>query len=260
MKRRNFLGSMGAITAPAALATHLDNTSLAARQNDHDLRESDEPRVFIFDDGRHAADLYCYEPPITPADHASIVDQLAGSGADALVYMAGVEAGSVLYNSKVTQLWGDVVKQWTHYVWYRAGRILRQLIAEGHDPLKIICDRCHEIGILMIASSWVSVHGGNRKEHEGLGRWTAFTLDNPQFQVGHDPDPRAKGINESRFNFLHAEVRNERFRLFEELLSDYATDGVELNLTSEMPFCRFKEVGQVGAGHDRMAARLATGC
>ena len=48
--------------------------------------------------------------------------------------------------------------------------------------------------ILMIASGWVSLHGGTREKLEGLGRSTAFTMDNPQFQVGDDPDPRAKGI------------------------------------------------------------------
>ena len=245
MKRRKFLGTVGAIAAPTALSTQLNNPSFSQQQDGQPEPAAADPRVFIFDDGRHAADLYSFEPPITPAEHASIVDQLAGSGADALVYMAGVEAGSVLYDSKVAALWGDTVKKWTHYVWYRAGRILNQLIADGHDPLKIICDRCHEVGILMIASSWVSLHGGNRKEHEGLGRWTAFTLDNPQFQVGEDPDPRAKGVNQHRFNFLHAEVRKERFQLFQELLSDYETDGIELNLTSAMPFCRFSEVQQL---------------
>ena len=151
----------------------------------------------------------------------------------------------MLYDSKVAQLWGEEVKQWTHYVWYRAGRILRQLIDQGHDPLKILCDRCHETGILMIASAWVSLQGGNRTQHEGLGRWGAFAMDNPQFQVGNDPDPRAKGILKTRFNFLHEEVRKERFRLFEELLAQYETDGIELNLTTTMPFCQFGQASQL---------------
>ena len=231
--------------APGALATPFVSESVAGPTLSKDPELPGEPRVFFFDDGRHAADLYHFQPPVTPAAHAYIVDQLASSGVDALVYFAGVEGGTVLYDSKVAQLWGAEVKQWTHYVWYRAGRILKQLIKDGHDPLKVLVDRCHETGILMIASNWVSLQGGTRKDNEGLGRWSAFAMDNPQFHVGEDPDPRAKDIRKSRFSFLHPQVREERFRVFEELLSRYETDGIELNLTSSMPFCRFDQADEL---------------
>ncbi len=244
MKRRHFLRTMGAM-APGALAAPFASQSAAGPTLSKDPERPGEPRVFFFDDGRHAADLYCFEPPVSPADHAYIVDQLASSGVDALVYFAGVEGGTVLYDSKVAQLWGAEVKQWTHYVWYRAGRILRQLIEEGHDPLKILVDRCHQTGILMIASAWVSLQGGTRENNEGLGRWSAFAMDNPQFHVGEDPDPRAKDIDKARFNFLHPQVREERFRVFEELLSRYETDGIELHLTWSMPFCRFDQAAEL---------------
>ena len=183
------------------------------------------------------------------------MDQLAGSGADTLVYFAGTEGGTVLYDSQVCQLWGDEVKKWTHYVWYRAAKILRQLIRDGHDPLKILCDRCRETGLFLIASAWVCVQGGTREKNEGLGRKSAFAMDNPQFQVGEDPDPRAPdalgfadgsvGPVRDRFNFLHPEVRRERFLLFKELLTRYETDGIELNLTWGMPFCRFDQVAEL---------------
>ncbi len=244
MKRRHFLTTMGAM-APGALATPFVSPSVADPTPSKNPEVTGEPRVFVFDDGRHAADLYCFEPPVSPADHAYIVDQIASSGADALVYFAGVEGGTVLYDSKVAQLWGAEVKQWTHYVWYRAGRSLRQLIDEGHDPLKILVDRCHQTGILMIASAWVSLQGGTREDNEGLGRWAAFAMDNPQFHVGEDPDPRAQDIDKARFNFLHPEVREERFRVFEELISRYETDGVELHLTWSMPFCRLDQVAEL---------------
>ena len=243
MKRRNFLKTVGA-GAPATLAA--TGGSVKAKTPPHrGPAQRKEPRIFLFDDGRHAADLYAFEPPVTPDNHAAIVDQLASSGADTFVYFATVEGGTALYPSQVCQLWGTETKKWTHYVWYRAGKILRQLIDEGHDPLKIMCDRCHETGLFMIASSWVSLQGGTREEDEGLGRVSAFAMDNPQFHVGKDPDPRAKGIRKSRFNFLHAEVRQERLRLFEELLSKYETDGVDLNLTWSMPFCRFDQVSEL---------------
>lgn len=203
------------------------------------------PRVFLFNDGRHVGGLDSFEPPITPEDHGSIADQLAGSGVDALVLFAAGAHGTVLYPSRVADLWGATVQRWGHYVWGRTARVLRQLIADGHDPLKLLCDRCHHHGIRLIPSTWISLHSGNRQTHQNLGRWSAFTLDNPQFQVGEDPDPRAGGLLKTRFSFLHAEVREERFRLLSEMLSDYETDGVELNLTSAMPYCRFGEVDRL---------------
>lgn len=244
MKRRHFLKTMSSF-APGVFSVPLAGSSNLKSYNQTEFYTPQEPRVFMFDDGRHAGGLYQMEPPLTPADHTYNVDQLANSGVDTLVYFAGVEGGTVLYDSKVAELWGTVVKKWTHYVWYRAGRVLRQLIDDGHDPLKLLCDRCHETGILMLASAWVSLHGGTRAEQEGLGRWSSFALDNPQFHVGPDPDPRAKGILTSRFSFMHTEVREERFRVFKEMLSQYETDGIELNLTSQMPYCQFSEVSQL---------------
>ena len=235
---------MGSL-APGALAAPLAATSAPKGHQKEEPHSDREPRVFMFDDGRHAGGLYQMEPPFTPGDHAYNVDQPASSGVDTLVYFAGVEGGTVLYDSKVAELWGTVVKKWTHYVWYRAAMVLRQMIDDGHDPLKVLCDRCHETGILMLASAWVSLDGGTREKNEGMGPWSAFALDNPQFHVGPDPDPRAKGIPTSRFSFLHEEVRQERFRVFEEMLSRYETDGIELNLTSAMPYCLFSQASQL---------------
>lgn len=244
MKRRHFLQTIGSL-APGTLAVPLGAATSPEGHSKKTPSTDHEPKVFLLDDGRHAGGLYQMEPPLTPDSHAYTVSQMASSGVDTLVYIAGVEGGTMLYDSKVAEVWGTVVKKWTHYVWYRAGRILRQMIDDGLDPMKILCDRCHQTNILMLASAWVSLHGGTRKKQEGLGRWSAFALDNPQFHVGPDPDPRAVDLPTSRFSFMHAEVRQERFRVFEELLSRYETDGIELNLTSEPPFCRFNQTNEL---------------
>ena len=109
MQRRKFLRTVGTV-APGALAAPLAHAASPGKHNIKNLSKQKEPRVFFFDDGRHAADLYCFEPPVTPEDHTFIVDQLANSGVDALVYFASVEGGSALYDSKAVQVWGDEVK------------------------------------------------------------------------------------------------------------------------------------------------------
>ena len=205
----------------------------------------DEPRVFMFDDGRHAASLYQFEPPLEPSDFTFNVDQLADSGVDTLIYFAVLEGGIVMYDSRVAQKWGDNVVKWTHTVWYRAGRNIHQLVADGYDPLKLLCDRCHEKGIWFIPSNPVTLSGGDRATDGGLGRKSDFVYEHPEFQVGEEEDPRASDASVTRFSFLHPEVRAERFQVSEELLARYETDGIELNMTDFVPFCRFDEVEEL---------------
>ena len=211
----------------------------------HNLHMHGEPRVFMFDDGRHAASLYQMEPPLKPEDLTYNVDQLVDSGVDTLMYFAGLEGGVVMYDSRVAPQWGDNVVKWTHTVWYRASRNIKQLIADGHDPLKLLCDRSHEKGIWFIAANWVGFEGGDRETSGGLGRKSDFVYDHPQFQVGEENDPRAQYVAPNRFSFLHPEVREQRFLVFEEFLSRYETDGILLNLIDLAPFCKFSEVKQL---------------
>ncbi len=247
MQRRKFLGVLGmgasvASVGPSTLAAS------GASQKKGPKAQPDEPRVFLVDDGRHAAPLYQFAPPLTPADFVATVDQLVESGIDTLIYLAGVEGGTALYDSRVCQKWGENVTRWTHPVFYRAARNIRHLIESGHDPLKLIVDRYQEKGIFLIPSVWLSLHAGYLQDDRGRGRHSDFVFDNQQFRVEPDDDPRAQKIPEfwtPRFSFLHAEVRQERFSFVEELLTRYETDGVELNLVHTPPFCKFSQAGEL---------------
>jgi len=204
--------------------------------------KSDRPRIFFIDDGRHAAYLYQFEPPVSREDVEFTVDQLANSGMDTLLISVCLEGGAATYDSRVAPLWGDNVKTWTHTVWYRAGRNLKQIIDDGHDPLQLVINRCRQHGLWFFPGSWVNFDGGDRETAGGLGRKTDFVYDHPEYQVGEEGDPRAEGVSPTRFSFLHEEVRHKRFELFEELLTRYESDGVDLDLADHVPMCRFDEV------------------
>src|SRR5262249_26243944 len=96
-KRRDFLKSVGGIV-PAAVAARPPSLGQDSRSASE---APNEPRVFMFDDGRHAAGLYQFEPPLTPADHIYTIDQLVASGVDTYIYGATLEGGVALYASKV---------------------------------------------------------------------------------------------------------------------------------------------------------------
>ncbi len=187
-------------------------------------------------------------PPLNPTDFTATVDQLVESGIDTLIYLAGVEGGTALYDSRVCQKWGENVLKWSHPVFYRAARNIRHLIDSGHDPLKLICDRCREKGIFLIPGAWVSLHAGYLEDDRGRGRHSDFVYNNQQFRVEPDGDPRARRIPDfwaPRFSFLHPQVRQERLSFVKELLTRYETDGLELNFVRTPPFCKFSQVGEL---------------
>jgi len=215
-----------------------------------------EPKVFNVDDGRHMAALYQFQPPLTPDDITLNLDQMISSGMDTLIYIAGLVGGSVLYDSKVTQKIGDNVNKWVHPVYYRTSRNLQRLVSDGYDPLKLLCDRANENGLWFLASAWNTVTGGVREPYIWEGGNSDFAFDNPHLQVGEDKDPRSEHTDSTRFNFLHTEVREERFILFKEMLSAYETDGIVLNFTELVPLCKFSEVNSLSSVLTQWISRL----
>lgn len=210
----------------------------------------------MVDDGRHMAGLYQFQPPLTPEDFNHNVDQMVSSGMDTLIYIAGLIGGSVLYDSKVAQKIGDNVDRWVHPVYYRTARSVQRLVSDGYDPMKLLCDRANEKGLWVLASAWSTVTGGIREPYVWEGGNSDFAFDNAHFQVGDDSDPRSENVDSTRFNFLHEQVREERFRLFKELLADYETDGIVLNFTEQVPLSKFSEVGELSAELNQWLGRL----
>lgn len=246
MKRRRFLKAMGAAAAPAIAGGALAGTAEAQRP-----AASIEPRVFFYDDGRHASGLYQFQPPLVPDDLNLAVNQLVDSGVNTLFYSAGLEGGAVQYDSRVAAKWGENVDEWLHPIFYRASRNLHQLIADGHDPMKFLAEQCHAKGLLFMPTCPVGIQGGDKETSLGYGRKSDFVYDNPHLYVGEDDDPRAVNLGRflgpTRMNFLQEEVRKERFLIFEELLSRYESDGVELDLSIDNefgPMCRFRAIDQ----------------
>ena len=238
MKRRHFLQTIGAAT-PAISA---GPAGAQGSRPSMEEAQGGERRVFIRDDGRHAAGFDQFAPPLSRADLTMVVDQLAGSGVNTILFSAGVEGGRVNYPSRVGQLLGDNVVRWTHAVHYRDARHLRQIIADGLDRIALLCERCHDRGVWFLPG--VPIDIGSYISPPGHGRTSDFVLEHSSYQVGEDNDPRAEGLPVTRFSFLHPEVRRERFRIFEELLSRFQTDGVEV-ASDYFPGCTFGEAGRL---------------
>jgi hypothetical protein len=119
------------------------------------------------------------------------------------------------------------VDRWSHPVFQRAHRNARHLIDRGSDPLRVVCDRAHEKGMLFYPTLLVQQGRGDRETDV---RCSEFRFNNTHLEIGApgDLDPSFPGY--TFLDFSHEEVREERFALIDETLKNYPVDGFELQL------------------------------
>ena len=140
-----------------------------------------KPRIMFDNDARHPL-IYMYEPPIRKEEYQSAVDELVGTPVEALTFSLG-DTQSLLHDTRVGGTWGADIEKWPHLIWKRALQNSRVLIAEGNDPLRVICDRAHETGILIYPLS-VRAAGGPGAFHRELGGWGAGRRVRPRGRWG----------------------------------------------------------------------------
>ena len=187
-----------------------------------------KPRLMYYTDGRHPL-TYMYEPPMQKEECEAAVDELAGTPIEALMFCLG-DGRTMLHDTKVGELWGHAVDKWPHLIFRRAHQNVKGLIERGHDPLRVVCDRAHKNGILLYPTLLVQLESGERGRSGYSIRSSNFRLDNKQLDIGGrgDLDPSFPGYNCA--DFKHQRVRDERFAIIEEVLTNYPVDGFELHL------------------------------
>ena len=204
-----------------------------------------KPRIMFYHDGRHPL-IYMYEPPMQKEEYEAAVDELAGTPVEAIMFCMG-DGRTVLHDTKVGEVWGDPIDKWDHLIFRRAHQNARALIAEGNDPLRLICDRAHEMGMLVYPTLLVQQSSGTRGEDM---RTSNFRLDNKHLEIGARGD-LADFVGSDGLDFKREEVREERFALVQETLTRYPVDGFELNMNYSPYYFRPDEVE---AGREIMTA------
>ena len=220
--RRDFLKT--ALTAGVVSGTESKETA-AAESAANDGAKGRKPRIMFYHDGRHPL-IYMYEPPMQKEEFEAGVDELAGTPVEAIMFCLG-DGRTVLHDTKVGELWGHNVKKWPHPIFRRAHQNAKQLIEAGHDPLRVICDRAHEKGLLLYATLLVQQRRGERGKDV---RSSEFRFNNTHLEIGAAGDLDADFPGATFLDFRHKEVRDERFALIEETLTRYPIDGFELQL------------------------------
>ncbi len=205
-----------------------------------------KPRMMFYHDGRHPL-IYMYEPPMQKEEYEAAVDELVGTPVEALMFCLG-DGRTVLHDTKVGELWGHNVEKWPHLIFRRAHQNAKQLIQEGHDPLRIICDRAHAKGLLVYPTLLVQQGRGERGQDV---RCSDFRFNNAHLEIGAHGDLDANFPGLTCLDFKHEAVREERFALIEETLNTYPIDGFELQLNYS-PYYFYPD--EVESGQEIMTA------
>ena len=195
-----------------------------------------KPRIMFDHDGRHPL-IYMYEPPIQKEELQAAVDELVGTPVEALMLTLG-DIRSLLYDSREGELWGKDVEKWPHVIWRRANQNFASLIADGHDPLRVLCDRAHSKGMLLYAT--LLTQQGPRERM--LQSWEREDFSEDDWQVDLQPlEIGSKGGLKPDWpgyrclDFAHQEVRVQTLAVIKEVLENYPVDGFELQM-NYMPY------------------------
>ena len=183
-----------------------------------------KPKIVYYHDGRHPH-IYRYEPPIYPEEYQACVDELATTSIEAIMFSLA-EGRTMLHDTRAGELWGHNVDKWDHLVFKRAHQNAKGMIDSGHDPLRLVCDRGRQKGILIYPTLLVQNGGGDFCPV----RCSNFRFENPQLEIGARGDlaPELPGI--TGLDFKHKEARDERFDIIAEVVNEYEVGGFELQL------------------------------
>jgi len=185
-------------------------------------------RFAYYNDGRHYS-FYRFEPPMTVTQLQRVVDEVAGTLVDTLLY--GMGLGNVyLHGTKIGDPWWVVWPRKTA-TWWRAGENARILLEAGHDPMRVVAERAHEKGLAMIAAMRVNPPGNPET--------MPFYRDHRELLIG-----KGEGIPkrvENCLDFTHAEARKWRLDMVEETCREYPIDGFELIFVDEPDFFKPSE-------------------
>ena len=162
-------------------------------------------RTIYHNDARHSY-LWYFEPPMRLEDAWIPIDEVAGTAVDTFSYC--VERGDgMFYPTKVGKMFSveDGKAQSNHNYEWRAAACMLSLMERGLDPLQVLIDRAHEHGMDFIADLRL----------QRLGKMY------PELELENG----GKGWAEDR-------VRDLKFDILHELVTEYPIQGVELDFTA----------------------------
>ena len=212
------------------------------------------PRIFFNTDGCLAFKYLCRREP---GDVTEMMVPLADTAVDVICAMAGINDDLSWRGSAHAELWGETMGADIRDVLPdgdfgppRAGPEVRQsdllqmslkaMVDDGHDVFQLYVDRAREVGLGIYAAFRMNDAHCNMEHRMADARRSARKVNRPDLLIG---TPRAgEGGYAEDFGFTWAwdyaqeEVRQRFLGLFDETLTRYEVDGLELDFCRAPPF------------------------
>lgn len=187
-------------------------------------------RLIVNDDGGRG--YHSWVAPLSAAQYLDTVCsvQVAGRPIDAL-FWCGLQnpSGTARYNTKIGEVQSSRRAGIASTGAWAFRTTLLGMISQGHDPLAMICDRCHELG----KDAWLSfrfndAHHCYTAAHEKGSKASRLYLERPDLRIGPDHGWNAEYFSRL-WDYSKSEVRDHVYALLKEAYLDYDIDGVELD-------------------------------
>ena len=156
---------------------------------------------------------------------------LVGTPVDTISFsVLGGWGDAPIYDSRIQPIFGDAhggpPQQWSPYT----ARNIKALIHSGRDPLQIVIDFAHDNDMELFASMRMNdCHDSFLPPLVTLWKKNHPELLVDRRGIPHDREAHPLGLYVIAQDFSHAEVRQRKFEIIEEVCQRYDVDGVDLN-------------------------------
>jgi len=233
------------------------------------------PRLIFNTDGHW---IINYQDRWKPEDITKMMPVLAGAGVDALSVLVGIDDDLSWRESPHGQLWGDNIEEWNPdplptdihgnpladpgsiHIHGRPVRkigdrspvnaheflhlLFARVIEDGLDLMRIYIEGARTHGLAVYASFRMNDAHACDEARGWYGR-SQQKMDRPDLLLGSPVPGGVHGAEWSfswRWNYAEEEVRKRFLGLFDETLTRYDFDGLELDFSRAPPFFRSGEV------------------
>ncbi|MBM3932853.1 MAG: hypothetical protein FJ319_00865 [SAR202 cluster bacterium] len=188
------------------------------------------PRLIYYQDAHHfhAKRL---DPPVTLNMLRWPVDELLGTGVDALAF--GLGYGDVYFHqSKVGRVVGQKQDVWTSFIDWRIMRMVKDTAAMGTDQVREVINRGKETGLKVFPSLKLQSCDKFGSDRCGILKW-----DHWQEVCLGEKDPNHPRY-EWCYDYANRRVQDHKLDVLRELLEDYEPEGIELDFMFVPKFFR----------------------
>ena len=245
------------------------------------------PRIFFNTDGCLVFKYLCRRDP---GDLTEMMVPLADTSVDVVCVLVGINDDLSWRGSTHGELWGETMGGDIRDILPGGGASappasvdirpsdllqmnLRAMVDDGHDVFQLYVDRARQLGLGIYASFRMNDAHCNMEHRMADARRSARKMSRPDLLIGSPPLGDTGYAEEFNFSWLwdyaQEEVRQRFLGLFDETLSRYEVDGLELDFCRGAPFFKahqgFKHVEtmtafmraaqQVAAGHAQRTGR-----